>query len=511
MPGLRGKDLHMEFLNDQTARRWRRLFILLILVLLLPAALVGLFARPMADDFGYAGITHAVFAEYGFDLPRLLGAALQTTVEYFNNWQGLYVSGFVLALQPGLFGNAWYGLTFFCVVVPLFFCLYFAARLILRRLAPGMPMLALPLALLFLFSFVQGMPNPVEGLYWFNGAVNYQLFFAVAVLNAGFTLALALPGASTPRSRFGLIIGGVLAGLFIGGGHQVVGLLNILILFMALVLCARRRRFLHLPALAAAVLGLVINLTAPGTRVRVGGFSGAGFLEAVVKSFLLAASEWIRWLDVPLLCLLALLAWPLAGLSRTKALNDTAFRHPWLGAAATFVLMWGMIFLPSYSMGGIGAGRLINVVWMVFILGLASTEFLVLGWLQRVKGVSLTGLAHALQKQTRRLPFVAVLLLVCMACIGSHTVKEGQDNHFATSLEACYELASGQAQAFAAALDAREALLLDSSLSDVVIAPLTDEQRPWLLYFADLTPGPESWGLTGYYGKTSVTVSEPQA
>ena len=146
-----------------------------------------------------------------------------------------------------------------------------------------------------------------------------------------------------------------------------------------------------------------------------------------------------------------------------------------------------------------------------FILGLASTEFLVLGWLQRVKGVSLTGLARALQKQTRRLPFVAVLLLVCMACIGSHTVKEGQDNHFATSLEACYELASGQAQAFAAALDAREALLLDSSLSDVVIAPLTDEQRPWLLYFADLTPGPESWGLTGYYGKTSVTVSEPQA
>ena len=64
---------------------------------------------------------------------------------------------------------------------------------------------------------------------------------------------------------------------------------------------------------------------------------------------------------------------------------------------------------------------------------------------------------------------------------------------------------------FAAALDAREALLLDSSLSDVVIAPLTDEQRPWLLYFTDLAPGPESWGLTGYYGKTSVTVSEPQA
>lgn len=502
----------MELWRDTpTNRRWRRRLVLLLLLLLLPAAVVGLFARPMADDFGYSAATHAVFVQYGFDLPRLLAAAWQTTVHYFNNWQGLYVSGFVLSLQPGLFGNAWYGLTFFCVTVPLFVCLYAAARLALRRLNPDARLLALPLAALFLYAFVQGMPNPAEGLYWFNGAVNYQLFFAAAVLNAGFTLALALPGTSTPRSRLGLMAGGVLAGLFIGGGHQVVGVLNLLVLLFALVLCAPRRNFRHLPALAAAAAGLIINLTAPGTRVRVDGFSGAGFLEAVVKSFLLAASEWLRWLDVPLLCLLALLAVPLAALARTAALDDRAFRRPWLGAAATFVLMWGMIFLPSYSMGGIGAGRLINVVWMTFVLGLAVTEFLVLGWAQRVRGVSFAAAGRALQRQARRLPWAVAVLVVLIGCIGSHTVKEGQDNHFATSLEACYELASGQAQAFAAVLDAREDLFLDESVSDVTITPLADGERPWLLFFTDLSYGPESWGLTGYYGKDSVTVAAPQA
>lgn len=496
--------------NSPQARRWARRFVCFLLLLLLPAAAVGLFARPTADDFGYAGATHAVFAQYGFDLPRLLAAAWQTNLDYFQNWQGLYVSGFVLSLQPGLLGNRWYGLTFFCVVIPLFFCLYGCARLVLRRLDSRARWLALLLAVLFLFAFVQGMPNPVEGLYWFNGAVNYQLFSAVAVLNAGFTLALALPGSCSRRGRFGLVAAGVLAGLFIGGGHQVVAVLNLLVLLLAAVLCGWRRNFWHLPALAAALAGLLINLTAPGTQVRAGGLSGAGLLEAVVKSGALAASEWIRWLDAPLLCLLVLLGFLLAPLSRVAALPDAAFRRTWLGIAVTFALMWAMIFLPSYTMGGIGAGRLINVVWMTFVLGLAVSEFLVLGWLQRCRGVSLSGAERALGRQARRLPWAVAALTLCMACIGSHTVKEGQDNHFATSLEACYELASGQAQRFAAAMDAREALYLDDSQPDVTVAQLAEDDRPWLLFFTELPLGQESWGLTGYYGKNSITVVAPE-
>ena len=131
--------------------------------------------------------------------------------------------------------------------------------------------------------------------------------------------------------------------LVIGGGHQVAGLLNLLLLLLAAVLCARRRNLWQLPAFAAAILGLLFNVLAPGTRVRTAGFSGAGFAEAVIKSFILAAMEWIRWLDVPLLCLLALLALPLLHLTRSAALPDRVFRHPVFGAAVTFVLMWGMI------------------------------------------------------------------------------------------------------------------------------------------------------------------------
>lgn len=499
----------MDFWHDSAAqKRWLRQLALFIGLLLIPVFVLAVFARPSADDYIYAARTHAVVQQYGFDLPRLLKAAWDTNIYYFQNWQGLYVSGFLLAWQPAIFGNTWYGLTLLCVLVPLFFCLYGAFHCVILRLAPAQKQLPWALALLVCFAFIEGMPAPVEGLYWFNGAMNYLPYFSLTVLNAGFTFVLCFPQQLTKRQCFFYCVAGIVIGLIIGGGHQVTGLLNILILLLAVILCARHRRFYHMPAFIAAVAGLLINVTAPGTRVRTAGFAGAGFIEAFVKSFVLAAMEWIRWLDVPLLCLLLLLALPLRYLAQSSNLPDQIFRHPLAGFAVTFILMWAMIFLPSYTMGGIGAGRLLNVVWMTFILGLAATEFLLLGWLERIRGICLTQAIRLLGKAGKKLPLVCVAMLVCMACIGSHTVKEGQDNHFATSLEAAYELADGEAVCFAKVLDEREAILTDDTLPDAVIRPLTAEERPWLLFYTDVAPGPDLWGLTPYYSKNSVTIAE---
>lgn len=497
----------MDFWHDGAVqKRWLHRFEILILVLLIPVAVLALYARPSADDYVYAARTHAVVQQYGFDVPRLLAAAWETTVYFFQNWQGLYVSGFILALQPAIFGNAWYGLTLACVLVPLFLCLYGSARLVIRRLEPAQKHLPLALTLLVLFAFVEGMPSPVEGLYWFNGAMNYLPYFALTVLNAGLTFALCLPLSRIRQCAYAAA--GVVIGLVIGGGHQVVGELNLLLLLLALFVTLRRRNFWICPAFVSAVLGLLINVMAPGTRVRSDGFAGAGFLEAVVKSFVLAGMEWIRWLDVPLLCLLALLALPLRRLSQSARLSDRVFRHPWYGVVVTYLLMWAMIFLPSYIMGGIGAGRLLNVVWMTFVLGLAVSEFLFFGWLERVQGFSLARAEQALWHRGRLMVGTVVVVLLCMACIGSHTVKEGQDNYFATSLEALYELADGQASRFASALDAREAALSDPDQPDVAITPLKAEERPWLLFYTDVSVGPDLWGFTPYYGKDSVVVVE---
>ena len=97
----------MDFWHDSAVqKRWLLRLTLFIGLLLVPVFVLAVFARPSADDYIYAARTHAVMQQYGFDLPRLLKAAWDTNVYYFENWQGLYVSGFLLAWQPAIFGNA---------------------------------------------------------------------------------------------------------------------------------------------------------------------------------------------------------------------------------------------------------------------------------------------------------------------------------------------------------------------------------------------------------------------
>lgn len=483
-----------------------------ILVLLVPVFLIAVYARPSADDFIYARATHAVVQQYGADWPRLIQAALDADLYFYNNWQGLYVSGFLLALQPAIFGGRWYGLTIVFVAAMLFLGLLALARAVTRRLVPESRGAAPFLAMVLTFAMIEGMPNQVESLYWYNGAMNYLPFFALSLGVAALVISLMPGGSLCPaRARPLRVVISCALCLLIGGGHHVVILLTLMLLAFALAWFARRRAFWPAAPLAACLAGLYLNMSSPGTAVRMSGFSAASLPEAVIKSLVLSALSILRWLDLPLVCLLLLLTPLLLDLVRSPALEDKAFRFPWLIPAATFVLVWGMIWLPSYTMGGIGPGRLINVVWMVFLLGTVASWAVFLGWLSRARALPVGDAVTRAAGKGRRPALIAAVLVLCMASIGGHTVKEGLDNRFATSLEAAWELVNGTPQAYAAAMDEREGILSDPSVSDAVIRPLTEEERPGLLYFSDITPGPDGWGLTEYYGKDSVYVEQPDS
>ena len=501
-----------SFWQDAAARRrLRRGVCLAILVLLVPAFVVAVFARPSADDFIYARYTHAVVQQSGADWPEILRAALEADGNFYNTWQGLYVSGFLLALQPAIFGGQWYGLTFLFVAAMLFLSSLALARAVVHRLAPDAKGVPLFCALVLTFAWIEGMPNQVESLYWYNGAINYLPFFALALGVVALLVGL-LPGEGLRRGKAGFLRT-VLACVFcllIGGGHHVVILLTLMLLVFALVWFGRKKSFWPVAPLIATLAGLYLNMSSPGTAVRMSGFSSASLPEAVVKSAVLAGLSVIRWLDLPLVCLLLLLTPALWRLVQSAALPDSAFRYPWIPAAATFVLVWGMIWLPSYTMGGIGPGRLINVVWMTFVLGIVVSWAVFLGWLSRNRRKPVETMREKLTGSRRRAATLAAALVLCLACIGGHTVKEGLDNRFATSLEAVWELANGTPQAYAAAMDEREAILSDPANTDAVIRPLTEEERPGLLFFTDVSPGPDNWGLTEYYGKNSVYIAQPQ-
>ena len=96
--------------------------ILLCLCILLPLIIVGFYNRPAADDYSYAYTTSAAVAE-GSGFFGILKAAWDTSAEFYNVWQGLYTSAFILSLQPGIFGEQYYALStliiFFSTFIPL--------------------------------------------------------------------------------------------------------------------------------------------------------------------------------------------------------------------------------------------------------------------------------------------------------------------------------------------------------------------------------------------------------
>lgn len=494
------------FQDKKTGRRIAGFLCVGMLALMIPVFVIAMYNRPSADDYVYAAQTYGVVQQSGADWTKLLQTALDTDLYFYNNWQGLYVSAFLLALQPGIFGGRWYAVTTFFIVALLFFGAFALSSALIGRSRPDGRRAALFAAALFTFAVVQGMPNQVEGLYWYNGAMNYIPFFVLAMIVV--SLLVRVYTGTDPGKKAGQTLLCCLLCALIGGGHHVVILLTLMMLALAVVLFARKRSVWPAAPLIVCLAGLYLNMTSPGTQVRMSGFSSASLPEAILKSFVLAALSVIRWLDLPLVCLLLLFT-PILWLAIQGLPTDAvAFRHPWLPAAGTFVLVWGMIWLPSYTMGGIGPGRLINVVWIAFLIGVLVGWACLLGWFFRLKkaGFNFPGLHMNFRKGL----LTGAALVLCIACIGGHTVKEGLDNRFATSLEAVWELVNGTPQAYAAALDEREAVLEDPSVTDAVICPLTEDEKPALLYFTDVQPGPDNWGLTEYYGKNSVQIQQPE-
>lgn len=92
---------------------------------------------------------------------------------------------------------------------------------------------------------------------------------------------------------------------------------------------------------------------------------------------------------------------------------------------------------------------------------------------------------------------------------GCHTVKEGLDDCFATRLEAVVGTGQWYTQAYAAALDEREAILADPEVTNAVSRLLMEEERWRSSFFSDVT-GLENRGLKEYYGEESVYVEEPR-
>lgn len=477
------------------------LIISAVLVSLIPLIMICRYNCPSVDDYSYSAITFKVWGET-HSVVEVIKAAVVTTIEFWNTWQGLYVSAFLLALQPGIFGMGRYAATGIIMLGLIIgsitiFCIYFNTKLL-----KGKYLESIALSSMISFLIIQYMPSAVEGLYWFNGAMNYGFFFSVLLI---YICLLSELQIQTNTLKASILFGACIISVFLlEGGNHVTALMGIIVTFIVCCVCWRRekkKKIANVSLLCASLTFLYLNLGSPGTKIRMLAINeNVSSQSVVLRTIILAAcegiecvGEWFGFEDIIFL----IFALPIL-IEITIKLREKfsfKFRFPLLVIIASVAWISIMYCPPLYAMGSAGDGRLENIVYYCYIILLFFWATYFVGWLgnficlDTLKRVSVTNWKYV----------ITIVVLIVAAGI-----SKGKDTW---TCEAVKELYTGEARQYYEEFCEREEFLLDSEGLEVIVSPYSI--YPELLFFDDIEDNVDDWrniDTAAYYGLRSISL-----
>lgn len=474
--------------------RWCNYIIIACCILILvPIFMISEYARPAADDYTYATLTHDAIANHGsvFDL---LAAAWAIVSNFYNSWQGTYSSAFIMSLQPGIWGPQYYMLTPLLVLGYSFFCLFLTVHYINKWFLQKSQSFCVSVSLLILTILFLWLPSPSQGLFWYNGAMHYVPWFFSTVLN----IALLLESGFTTsnRRRFILLAVSAVLSFVISGGNQVTAFANIL-LMIALFLFhpAKRRRDMLIP-LIVAMIGFLLMFLAPGNTVRQSEYESKSVIVTVIRVLYHTIPQFSEWLSFN---------WFFSLIILTPFVLDIATKNQYFVSGwklllvflISFAVLCGMFCVIYMPTGTFGEDRLTNVIWFAFmIFSWINYAFLVI-YLYSHKYILIKSAGH---------PVIwTVLTVFCLFVLFAGTCGDARSS----SYTACTEILSGEAQLFAQEWDERYAILEDDSIKEVEFTPLTATQS--MLFLSEFSTDSSHWlndAVAGYFDKETVTLIE---
>lgn len=475
---------------------------LFLLLSLLPLLVLGKYNVMCIDDYDYGRRVHDVWQATG-SFGASVQEAWQQNMDFYRDWQGTYVSCFLMAMCPMNFryDAAW--------VVPVLMIgmlavsTFVLGRHILIRWLGCERQGASLCVILLIFMFYQVIEAPFEGIYWYNGSTHYVLMQSVWF----FTLTLASESVWLANKGKAVLCCGAASVLavIVGGGNLITGLqAEILMAFLAGYVFWKERNkiaYVIIPFLAGTA-GFLVNTLAPGNAMRSGldPDEGYGAVKAVILSFYHMAVFAIRW--TPLFAVLVWLAllpllWKLA-----KA-SERNFSHPMLITAGAYCVLSAMFTPTLFAVGMAGLSRVDNIIQMTYYVAVLLVTTYWMGYLSHTAvGEEKNGAAAAfgmfLERAGGRMSAACLILLLAVWVLTA-------DKNTYTSISALRSLVKGEAQIFYEEAMERHALYTDESLSDVEVRPYSE--RPALFDFDDLSEDEGNWlnlAVTNYYHKNSV-------
>lgn len=347
--------------------------IIILLVILFPYLYISQYCNPVTDDLTYAlkgknpDFWNTYFGEY-------------------KNWNGRYFSNLLVLINPIASDNftLYKFIPVFLILFTFVSLFYLISQLTLRALDFSIKML---ISLVLLLIYLQTMPIISEGIYWYTGAVTYQ----VGIISTVFLLGMLVQfynGKYVLKNKFVHCLL-IIFLLFITAGSNEVNMA--ISIFMLLIIgiktySNKKYRYTFLIFLFGSIIFGCLVYFAPGNLNR-----GDNFEEKhqFFHSLFYSGAQTIRfftiWLSGGTLLLTSLLYFPICKkLSAEITLFKNSFYiSPLIALLLSLSVIFIGAFLPYWSTGNLGQHRTMNVSlfffilsWFVFLTSLYNSNYL---------------------------------------------------------------------------------------------------------------------------------------
>ena len=476
-------------------------FLLCVLFLgsMLPVLYCGYFNYATADDFVKSYTVHNVLLADG-NLAEVIREGIVSAADMWRIWEGTWSSNFVLAMQPGIWGEHVYAVTVpLCILYSAVGSGYLLWEIMIRRLGISGKSFWI-IFWLQLFFFLQFMPYIRGGMFWYPGMAHYIMPMCFSLL----MITWMLKWERTGRYRYFIFM--LLDAVYIGGSHYQHIILVLLILLSGWLWSLliernhqRRMSLLWIPILEI-LIGLYFCIISPGNLTR--GGEGFGLHPSAILrmpfSCIIQGLQHMReyFVHVPLLMAYVVLVFFL-GVRLVRWDRLGAFRRIPIGLILLYLfLLYASIEAPGiYAAGNTAgiSGGYFDIVYQTMILTMTVTLLLLGSWV-RFK-------AMEDRRPGRR---VAVLASAGILLFMLWGVKPGVKR---SAAYLCYDFAkSGRLQDFVIQMEERIELLNDPSLEDIYVPEMNDDQGPFMhLQLSEDKTNYTNESTALYYHKHSVT------
>ena len=446
---------------------------------LVPLYRLTLYAIPRYDDFSY-GLNLWKAQRYGYGLRTIIEAGYQTALGFHYSWQGTYSSIFMMAQMPGALGFQYYFIGPALLITSLVVSVFFLSMVLTGHYLKGEPADRISFSVIVTLTLTECIYTAQQGFYWYNSGVHYVFMHSIMFVMTALLVICADAKKLPVRILLGLVITAL--SFVCAGANFVTCIQGILILsgFIVIVLITSPKKILYyLPAFFVYIVGLRLNLTAPGNAHRQASYQGFGAVRSVLESLKAGVFNMWKfsgWFVVILLLTAAPVIWMMVKKSEHR------FRLPGLFTVLSYCFYCTGYTSSFYSMGNAGLSRTWIAVCFTFQLLLFANEVYWLGYIAHNE--KLMGLLRRLYKGgVRHFALYYALMAVLMLTAFHFTLdKIGAVSSFG----AYYYVHTGEAYAFHEEFLERVRMIEESDHESVVTVPEYG-YKPWFLINRDIT------------------------